>query len=80
MDKFRKTSGVVALNTYGDRLAAYAVLGLVSSGDKNLLERRAVELPSAARSRERKERSSLVAAGDSPPNGFVNWGGGSLLG
>jgi D-aminopeptidase len=63
-----------------DVAAEYAVPGLVSSGDKNLLERRAVELPSAARSRERKEQSSLVAAGDESPNGLVNWGAGSLLG
>lgn len=58
----------------GERFAA-----LVSRGDKNLLERRAVVVPSAARSRERKERNSLVEVGESP-NGLVNWGGGASLG
>jgi hypothetical protein len=46
----------------------------VSSGDKSLLERRALQRLSAARSRERKERSSVVASGELA-NGFVNWGG-----
>lgn len=59
-----------------ESFAEYAGGALVSRGDKNLLERRAVR--SAARSRERKERSSFVASGESP-NGLVNWGGGALL-
>ena len=71
-------SAVVALDTYGTE---YAV-EVMSRGDKNLLECRAIEVPSAASSRGRKEGSSLlvVAVVGESPNGLVNWGGGSLLG
>jgi hypothetical protein len=46
----------------------------VSRGDKDFVERRAAKVLSDARSRERNERSSVVAV-DDPPNGSVNWGG-----
>jgi hypothetical protein len=46
----------------------------VLRSDKDLVERRATEALSAARSRERNERSSVVALGESP-NGLVNCGG-----
>jgi hypothetical protein len=46
----------------------------VSRGDKDFVERRSAKVLSDARSRERNERSSVVAV-DDPPNGSVNWGG-----
>jgi hypothetical protein len=45
----------------------------VSNGDKGLAERHLDQLWSPARSRERKERSSVVASGELA-KGFVNWG------
>src|SRR6266850_3089241 len=62
----------VILTTYGGRF----IVTSVSSEDKGLSERRRLvqELLSAARSRERKERSSVVASGELA-KGFVNWGG-----
>ena len=43
------------------------------SEDKGLSERRLVQHLSAARSRERKERGSVVASGELA-KGLVNWG------
>lgn len=46
---------------------------VVSSGDRNLLEHKFL---SAARSRERNERSSVLASetGELASKGLVNWG------
>jgi hypothetical protein len=59
----------VILTTYGGRFIVISV----SSEDKGLSERGRLvqELLSAARSRERKERSSVVASGE-PAKGLVN--------
>jgi hypothetical protein len=61
------------LTTYGGRFIENGGLDVVSIEDKGLSERRRLvkELLSAARSRERKERSSVVASGELA-KGFVN--------
>ena len=61
------------LTTYEGGFAGTAGKTLVSSGDKSLP---VVKFLSAARSRERNERSSVVAceSGELAANGLVNWG------
>lgn len=74
--EFRAVGTLVASTTYGGAFTVYGGLGGAaseSSGDKGLLGRYVDQLWSAARSRERKERSSVVASGELA-NGLVNWG------
>ena len=67
--KFRAVGTLVTSTTYGVAFTIYGGL----AGDKDLLGRYVDQLWSAARSRERNERSSVVASGELA-NGFVNWG------
>jgi hypothetical protein len=74
--KFRAIGILVASTTYGGAFTVHdGNAGAISesSGDKGLLGRYVDQLWSAARSRERNERSSVVASGELA-NGFVNWG------